>query len=150
MNVLRNGSPEGDLSLYYGIQLRYPHRFAHIIKLYSAWYATNMGSTSGSGFYTVGASSVDSARSIDRFGWGVEVILFRGYTLIGEEAYGNFNVGYVSLFYEQYNFQNSRLYMHEYDGDPRDMYMREFVDEAFWDTYRTEHKVGLKIAMHLL
>lgn len=149
MNVLMNGIPESDVGLYYGLMLRYPHKYAPVIKLYSIWNATDMGSVSKAGWYTVGSGTGRAARSIDRFGYGVEVMLFKGYTLIGDEKIGNVNIGYVSMFFEQYDFKETRIYMKN-DDNERDIYLKEFVDSDFWSGYEKETRVGFKVGFQLL
>jgi|GEM_PF-4745855 len=149
MEKIRTQAPEGGMNLYYGLILRYPHRYAPAVKLYSTWNTTDLGSAS-TGLYEIGSGAVTKSQLMDRFGWGLEVFVFNGYSLsVGEDG-GNLNLGFVSLFFESLDFRNARLHFRESDTEPPDVYFRDFVDPAFFDKYGREYKFGLKVGLYWL
>lgn len=151
MDLLMNQYPEGNVALYYGTAFRWPYRYAPIVKLYSLLYVTNMGSTNTS-LYEIGGGPVQKARPFERYGFGIEVMAFRGYTIESSPAAGQFNAGYVSLFFEFLNLKEAKIYTPDDETDPvRNIYLNEFVSEQFFKEFgNTEIKIGIKIGMHLM
>jgi len=150
--LLRGGNPENTFDFFYGVMLRYPSRYAPVVKLYSLYSGPNMGSSSGDFSVYSGGSyqgTYQGANVLDRFGWGVEMILFPGYTWKGSPD-GNLNLGYVSLFYETIDMSQTLAYSKNDIQHIRNVYMREYVDDAFMAKWGKEYKFGVKIGFHLL
>lgn len=154
---IRNKEIEGNVvKFYYGVIIRYPHKYFPPVKIYRllCW---NYIKELSSGFYTVysdgSTGSSKTIHSLDRTGWGIEVFIFRGYTLFSDESLGQFNIGSVSLFIEFFNFNEATITDENtsaYGSTEREVKISEFADQAFNDQYQTEIKFGIKIGMNIM
>lgn len=153
---VKNGEIMGSgFSFNYGLIIKFPHKYAPPVKIYKSFYWSNTKEISGSTtlYYSDGSSSTaPKIYSLDRTGWGIEIILFRGYSLSeGESWLGSVNLGYVSLFLEFMDFSKTELYSNDNDyPEMRDVYLSEFMDDDFNNKYGTEFKMGLKIGINVL
>ncbi len=145
LDYLRAGKPENTFDFYYGLILRYPHRYAPVVKVYSKFSFTNMGSSS-TGWTSSQSGARRGANTLDRWGWGVETIVFRGYTVAASNM-GNLNLGYVSLFYECFDLTQAVIYQKNDVQNIRAVYLREYVEKPFMDKWGKEQRVGVKVGM---
>lgn len=139
------GDAQGGVNLYYGLMLRYPHRYMPVLKLYRVHGSTETGRYVRTGYVT---GSATGSHWMDRVGWGAEVVAFRGYTLVSAEGFGAVNLGYVSLFVETLDMQGARI---EREGDgTTEEHLRDYVAPSFFDEWGRETVLGVKVGCNVL
>lgn len=149
-NVLNGVTTGSSLGMYCGVILKYPTPWFPPIKIYYVDYSSGIYESSQSvGYYDPNYGSGRMYSLDNRRGWGVEIVAFRGYSLFeGDKELGNACIGSLSLFFQQMDFQDARIYNSEAESFPRrDVFFREFVRNEFWDKYKTEYILGIRLSL---
>jgi hypothetical protein len=123
-------------SLYYGVMVKLPGRFAPIVKVYT-------GSTRShyQGGGNLVAKNTDYAIfQIRRAMYGCELMLFKGFP-----RSSGLNVASFSVYYERCDFYNATLYYD--DGErSRSISLKKYAAPSFLTKYKNEMTWGLKLA----
>ena len=150
-DYIKNGIiDEGTLKFTYGFILKSPFKYFPPVKIYKSYY--NSSALRGVTHYYVG-SSHKKYFNYDRFGWGTEVVLTRGYLFSdgkGSKGIGSIGLGSISLFLDFFDFKKTTIIQKDTDRNTRNVYLYEFTDQDFIDKYKKEWRIGIKIGLSII
>ena len=148
-NIMKTGKLYGAFSFYYGIAFRLPLKWMPVLKTYMIYSFANITSSS-SGFQEVSTGAdTGGSHSIHRWGFGGELVFFRGYTLASYPDAGQFNLCSLSVYCEIFDLYNSDFgdFSNRYPGKA---YFRDYVSADYFKAYPYEIKIGMRIGFNLI
>lgn len=151
---IREGAIKGCIQYYYGVLLKYPHKYCPPIKLYMLADSVGIRSTStGPGLRVVTpTSSANRLLSVSSFGWGMEVFVYSFLKHTENTWAGTLRLGYISVYLDQLKYKDAVVLNGEDSTlDPslstRDVRITEFTNDSFDEQYKTMWRIGLKIGL---
>jgi len=144
IEYIKNGKVEDMLRVYYGLLFRYPNKYIPPIKLYRLMELSSFSRCSEGIVGGYGGCREASYGNLNRWGWGTEIMLFRG---LQNDNGSPLSLGYVSLFAEMLDFENSDMesdYSNEYSK------FKRYVNDSFFNEYKTEFTFGFKVGLNFM
>jgi hypothetical protein len=135
---------QGSFSTYYGIMLRLPFKYSPILKLYRSWQSIEISSGSRR---TTGGNYIGTGSFMSSYGWGGELIFFRGYTFGSDRNFGQLNIGSAGIYCEIDDLYNADFGTYS-QTDPQIMYFRNYVSKDFFTGFN-DIKFGIKLGLNL-
>ncbi|MDD5067428.1 MAG: hypothetical protein PHF84_10335 [bacterium] len=150
-NFIKGGKLDGAFGFSFGIVLRPPVRYFPPLKIYRLIYWSSIKPSSDGGAVIIIGGSHGPAYTLDRAGWGFELITFPGYSMgFRYPGTGSLNIGYISLYVEIMDFIDDVLIWSSNLAEYKDQYLKDYVTDKFKDKYRTEIRMGMKIGINIL
>ncbi len=151
INIMATDPMAGAWSWYYGIIFRLPFKYMPVIKAYVVNHYISIVSRSTG--WVSGGVELSGSDGIWFSGFGADLVVFRGYTVLSEEILGQANIVSVSIFCEGLDLQNAR-FTKTYSDFWEDKswtapVFSDFLDTAFFTENRFKFKAGIKIGFNL-